>query len=92
MNYAFLNRKYEETPGLVVDKLKAVLEFVWSILKQTDRKGIIFAYDEAQNLSDNAPRAISTIGVARFISVDPEEGCAVHARPRRAANTVSETC
>lgn len=56
MNYAFLNRKYEETPGLVVDKLKAVLEFVWSILKQTDRKGIIFAYDEAQNLSDNAPK------------------------------------
>jgi AAA ATPase domain len=56
MNYAFLHRKYEETPGLVVDKLKAVLEFVWSVLKQTDRKGIIFAYDEAQNLSDNAAK------------------------------------
>jgi hypothetical protein len=56
MNYAFLSKKYEETPGLVVDKLKAILEFVWSVLKQTDRKGIIFAYDEAQNLSDNAPK------------------------------------
>ena len=56
MNYAFLHKKYEETPGLVVDKLKAVLEFVWSVLKQTDRKGIIFAYDEAQNLSDNAAK------------------------------------
>lgn len=56
MNYAFLNRKYEETPGLVIDKLKAILEFVWSVLKQTDRKGIVFAYDEAQNLSDNAAK------------------------------------
>lgn len=56
INYAFLNRMFEETPGLIVDKLKAVLEFVWSILSQTDRRGIVFAYDEAQNLSDNAPK------------------------------------
>jgi len=56
VNYAYLNRIYEETPGLVVDKLKQVLEFVWSLLKQTDRKGVIFAYDEAQNLADNASK------------------------------------
>lgn len=56
MNYAFLHRKFEETPGLVVDKLKNILEFVWSVLSQTDRKGIVFAYDEAQNLSDNAQK------------------------------------
>jgi hypothetical protein len=56
VNYTYLLRIYEETPGLVVDKLKHVLEFVWSLIKQTDRRGIIFAYDEAQNLADNVPK------------------------------------
>jgi hypothetical protein len=56
VDFAFLNRKFEETPGIVLDKLKAVLEFVWSLIKQTDRRGVIFAYDEAQNLADNAPK------------------------------------
>lgn len=44
---------YEQTPGLVVDKLKAVLSFVWSALSQ-HVNGIVFAYDEAQILSDKA--------------------------------------
>jgi hypothetical protein len=56
VNYTYLLRVFEETPGLVVDKLKHVLEFVWSLIKQTDRRGIIFAYDEAQNLADNVPK------------------------------------
>lgn len=56
MNYQYLSGLYEATPGLVADKLKGVLEFVWSIVKQTDRRGIIFAYDEAQNLADHAQR------------------------------------
>lgn len=54
VNYAFLSRIYENEPGLVVDKLKAVLEFVWGLVKESGRRGIIFAYDEAQNLADNA--------------------------------------
>jgi hypothetical protein len=45
---------YEQTPGLVADKLKAVLEFVWQCLQQRNVRGVIFAYDEAQNLSDHA--------------------------------------
>ncbi len=45
---------YTATPGLVSDKIKAVLEFVWQCLSQQQVKGIIFAYDEAQNLSDHA--------------------------------------
>ena len=53
VNFAYLARLYENTPGLVTDKLKTVMEFAWSLLSQTDKKGIIFAYDEAQNLSDN---------------------------------------
>jgi len=52
-NFNFLNQIYEHTPGLVTDKLKAVLEFAWELVRHTDRKGIVFAYDEAQNLSDN---------------------------------------
>ncbi len=56
IDYAYLSKIFEETPGVTSDKLKAVLEFVWSVIQQTDRKGIIFAYDEAQNLADNAQK------------------------------------
>lgn len=56
IDFEFLSRIYQNTPGIVIDKLKGVLEFVWSILKDTDRSGIIFAYDEAQNLADNTPK------------------------------------
>lgn len=45
---------YERTPGLVDDKLKAVLAEARTLLEQTDIRGVIFAYDEAQNLSDHA--------------------------------------
>jgi AAA ATPase domain len=45
---------YQSTPGFTDDKLKAVLTHVRSIIEQTNLKGIIFAYDEAQNLSDHA--------------------------------------
>lgn len=45
---------YEKTPGLVDDKLKAVLTEARKLLEQTDIRGVIFAYDEAQNLSDHA--------------------------------------
>ncbi len=44
---------YNGTPGLVTDKLKAVLELVAKVLAKQNR-GLIFAYDEAQNLSDHA--------------------------------------
>jgi len=45
---------YDKTPGLVDDKLKAVLTEARRLLEQTDIRGVIFAYDEAQNLSDHA--------------------------------------
>lgn len=56
VNYGFLVKMFENQPGLVADKLKAVLEFVWTLVQHTDRRGIVFAYDEAQNLSDNAQK------------------------------------
>ncbi len=43
---------YNSTPGFDSDKLKAVLEHVAAIIATTDIKGIVFAYDEAQNLTD----------------------------------------
>jgi hypothetical protein len=44
---------YERTPGLVEDKLKATLEVVAVIIGKTQLNGIVFSYDEAQNLSDH---------------------------------------
>jgi len=47
---------FEKTPGLAADKLKTLLETVWGRIKNRKSKGIIFAYDEAQNLADRADR------------------------------------
>ncbi|MEO1351996.1 MAG: ATP-binding protein [Cyanobacteria bacterium J06635_15] len=54
LNYATLTHLYDTIPGLASDKLKAILELVWDVLKETDHKGLVFAYDESQNLSDRA--------------------------------------
>ncbi len=45
---------YETTPGLTDDKLKAVLSQARIMLERTNINGIVFAYDEAQNLADHA--------------------------------------
>ena len=50
---AFLRAIYDSYPGLASDKLKATLKFVWHILSTQGYRGVIFAYDEAQNLSDH---------------------------------------
>ena len=47
---------FEKTPGLHEDKIKSVLWSVRSLLAGSAAKGIVFAYDEAQNLSDNAEK------------------------------------
>lgn len=52
LNYGTLLQAYEQTPGLVSDKLKFVLELAWGFLKKSGAKGLVFAYDEAQKLSD----------------------------------------
>ena len=44
---------FANTPGLIEDKLKAVLELAWGALAQEKKRGIVFAYDEAQNLADH---------------------------------------
>lgn len=54
LDYATLQAIYAATPGLPSDKLKNVLEIVWHSLKPHKKRGVIFAYDEAQNLADHA--------------------------------------
>lgn len=54
LNYPTLRALYESIPGLVADKIKGVLERVWPFLAAHGKRGVIFAYDEAQNLSDHS--------------------------------------
>ncbi len=53
LGYEALMHVYKRIPGLALDKLKGVLEVAWHALSKVSRvRGIIFAYDEAQNLAD----------------------------------------
>ncbi len=55
LSYHALQTIYERTPGLVLDKVKAVLEAGWRAVSAEGRmRGLVFAYDEAQNLTDHA--------------------------------------
>lgn len=54
LDYRTLRRLYQESPGLSLDRLKTVLQATWRAVSAAPSKprGIVFAYDEAQNLSD----------------------------------------
>lgn len=56
LDFEMLRRIFEITPGLPSDKLKAVLEFTWAAIKPSGRRGVVFAYDEAQNLADHSAK------------------------------------
>ncbi len=56
LGYDVLRAIYDREPGLVSDKIKAVLTFVWNQLDAEGSARIIFAYDEAQNLADNSSK------------------------------------
>ena len=56
LDFQTLNAVYTNTPGLVADKLRQVLEVAWECLRGVGKRGLIFAYDEAQNLADHAAR------------------------------------
>ena len=56
LDFKTLRSVYDATPGLSSDKLKSALELVWDALKGSERRGIVFAYDEAQNLGDHADK------------------------------------
>lgn len=56
LTHEVLAAVYERTPGLTADKIKATLEFAWEHLREQGQDRVIFAYDEAQNLSDHAAK------------------------------------
>ncbi|MGD0058088.1 MAG: ATP-binding protein [Verrucomicrobiia bacterium] len=56
LTYKALYELYETSPGLVADKIKSVLYFVWLCTKELGINGIAFAYDEAQTMSDHADK------------------------------------
>lgn len=56
LDYKLLTNIFDNTPGLISDKLKFVLELAWKLMKPANLKGVIFAYDESQNLADHATR------------------------------------
>ena len=54
LDFSTLKGIYAQTPGLPGDKLKQALKIAEFALKQRGHfKGIVFAYDEAQNLADH---------------------------------------
>jgi hypothetical protein len=56
LSHEVLASVYNNTPGLIADKIKATLEFAWHHLREQDQRRVVFAYDEAQNLSDHAEK------------------------------------
>lgn len=56
LNYATLIDIFKSIPGLVSDKLKGIFELVWKYLEPLKVRGIIFAYDEAQTMTDHAEK------------------------------------
>lgn len=56
LTYENLIEIYNGTPGLVVDKLKALFKVIAPCISAIGRKGVVFAYDEAQNLADQAQK------------------------------------
>ncbi|MFF2243289.1 ATP-binding protein [Arthrobacter sp. NPDC058130] len=57
VTYQILMKLYESTPGLPLDKLKAVLRFAHECLASIGTPKVVFAYDEAQNLADNSAKS-----------------------------------
>ncbi|HLG03554.1 MAG TPA: ATP-binding protein [Bacteroidia bacterium] len=53
LSYDILINYYNRVPGLVSDKLKSTLEFIWNVIKEK-AQGVVLAYDEAQMLKDYA--------------------------------------
>ena len=56
LNFETLTQIFNGTSGLSSDKIKAVLEVVWKAVDACGFKGVVFAYDEAQNMSDHAAK------------------------------------
>src|SRR6266404_1024079 len=56
ITFEYLMAYFEKQPGLMADKLRCTLEFVWEAIVATGKIGIVFAYDEAQTVQDRKDR------------------------------------
>ena len=56
LDFSALLDIWNSTPGIASDKLKAVLETVAAAIAPLGKRGVVFAYDEAQNLADHAAK------------------------------------
>lgn len=56
LSFEDLVQIYEDTPGMPSDKLRSVLEQTWPHIETSSFRGVVFAYDEAQNLSDKSDK------------------------------------
>jgi hypothetical protein len=54
LDFAALSTIFSATPGLIEDKVKKVLEVAAAAIARNGNRGVVFAYDEAQNLADSA--------------------------------------
>lgn len=56
LDFETLHGIYSKAPGLSSDRLRHVLEVAWGVLSSLEPpvRGLVFAYDEAQNLADHA--------------------------------------
>ena len=56
LSFEALMKIYTETPGLVIDRIKETLEVAAKAVNASGKRGLIFAYDEAQVIEDSASR------------------------------------
>ena len=64
LDYALLVNFFSNQPGLIEDKLKTTLEWVWGIVRGNPAtKGMVFAYDEAQNMNDQEKKQQYPLGM-----------------------------
>ena len=64
-DYQTMMALFEQEPGLTSDKIKRILLIAWELMQNNmrDKKGIIFAWDEAQNLTDRSADNEYPLGV-----------------------------
>ena len=64
-DYRAMMTLFEHEPGLTSDKIKRVLLEAWKLMQKSmpDKKGIVFAWDEAQNLTDRSADRQYPLGV-----------------------------
>ncbi len=64
-DYQTMMALFDQEPGLTSDKIKRILLTAWELMQKNmrDKKGIIFAWDEAQNLTDRSADNEYPLGV-----------------------------